>query len=218
MKKILTVITAGLLLSSMAWAGDTGTRTYEVTVTNLSKGVSFTPLLGVVHNRNIALFELGQQASDELADLAEGGNTGPLQMVLDDSSNVYATTTTSGMLGPGETVTFMIEGRNSHRLFSVASMLLPTNDAFFAINSIRLPRNHGPSTVAFARVYDAGSELNDELCASIPGPFCGGTPFSEGHAEGYVYVSNGIQGNGDLSTEEFDWRNPVARVAIHLVQ
>ncbi|MCF6225564.1 MAG: spondin domain-containing protein [Xanthomonadales bacterium] len=217
MKKLLTVITAGLLLSSMAWAGDTGTRTYEVTVTNLSKGVSFTPLLGVIHNRNIALFELGQPSSDELADLAEGGNTAPLQMMLDNSSSVYATTTTSGLLGPGESVSFTIEGRNSHRLFSLAGMLLPTNDAFVAVNSIRLPR-HGPSTVIFARAYDAGSELNDELCASIPGPFCGGTPFSEGQAEGYVYVSNGIHGNADLSSEEYNWNNPIASVSIHLVQ
>lgn len=217
MKKVITVIAAGLLLSSMVMAGDTGTRTYEVTVTNLSKGINFTPLLGVVHNRNISLFELGQPASDELADLAEGGDTGPLQMMLDNSTRVYDTATTSGLLGPGESVSFMIEGKNSHRLFSLASMLLPTNDAIVAINSVRLPR-HGPSTVFFARAYDAGSEINDELCANIPGPTCGGTPFSAGQAEGYVYVSNGIAGNADLSAEEYNWNNPIASVSIHLVQ
>jgi len=216
MKKLITVIAAGLLLSSTVWAGDTGTRTYEVTVTNLSKGINFTPRLGVIHNRNISLFELGEVASNELSDLAEGGDTGPLQAMLDNSTDVYSTAISGGLLGPGESASFMIEGKNSHRLFSLASMLLPTNDAIVAINSLRLPK-HGPSTVAFARAYDAGSETNDELCASIPGPTCGGTPFSDGQAEGYVYVSNGIAGNADLSAEEYNWNNPIAKVTIHLV-
>jgi hypothetical protein len=41
-----------------------------------------------------------------------------------------------------------------------------------------------------------------------------GAPFSEGLAEGYVYVSRGISGEGDLAASAHDWRNPVARVTV----
>ncbi len=56
--------------------------------------------------------------------------------------------------------------------------------------------------------------MNDELCMHIPGPHCGGSPFSPGLAEGYVHISRGISGEGDLLSSEYDWRNPVAHVAI----
>ena len=61
---------------------------------------------------------------------------------------------------------------------------------------------------------DAGTEENDELCMNIPGPTCMGAPFSDGQAEGFVYVSSGIHGQGDLSASEYDWNNHVARVSI----
>jgi hypothetical protein len=68
--------------------------------------------------------------------------------------------------------------------------------------------------------YDAGSERNDELCASIPGPDffeCGGPGGGsqvEGGEEGFVHVHSGIHGVGDLVPAERDWRNPVARISI----
>ena len=65
--------------------------------------------------------------------------------------------------------------------------------------------------------YDAGSEDNDESCAHIPGPIeCGGMgePFSEGLAEGFVHVSNGIHGVGDLQPSMYDWRGAVAMVRV----
>jgi hypothetical protein len=67
---------------------------------------------------------------------------------------------------------------------------------------------------ALALAYDAGSEMNDELCSNIPGPQCGGAPFSMGLAEGYVHISRGISGEGDLAASAYDWRNPVARVSV----
>jgi hypothetical protein len=33
-------------------------------------------------------------------------------------------------------------------------------------------------------------------------------------AEGFVYVHAGIQDRGSLSSEDHDWRNPVAKVVI----
>ncbi|MGH8760210.1 MAG: hypothetical protein ACREVW_11970, partial [Burkholderiales bacterium] len=65
-----------------------------------------------------------------------------------------------------------------------------------------------------------GSERNDELCASIPGPEfaeCGGPGGGgkpEGDEEGYVHIHAGIHGIGDLPPEVRDWRNPVARIVV----
>jgi len=214
MKFKLAVLTTLLLSAVNAWAEDTS-QTYEVTVTNLTRSINLTPILALSHNRNASVFTLGEQASDALADLAEGGATMPLQDLMMGTPAVLETTTTGGLLGPGESVVFEIDADSGHRLLSLVSMMLPTNDAFVAINGIKFPRN-SRATVTYGIAYDAGSEMNDELCANIPGPTCGGAPFSEGQAEGFVYVSNGISGQGDLDAGVYDWNNPVISVSIHL--
>ncbi len=214
MKFKTAIIVAALAVSGAVQAEDT-TKTYEVTVTNLTRSINITPLLAVSHNRNTAMFTLGEEASEGLAAIAEGGDTSILQSAMDASPAVLETVTTGGLLGAGESVTFMISSNANNRLLSLAGMLLPTNDAFAAVNSIRFPRSRA---VVYATAYDAGSEENDELCASIPGPTCGGEPFSAGMAEGYVYVSNGINGQGDLDPTVYTWNNPLLRVDIHLVR
>jgi hypothetical protein len=81
------------------------TRDYEVTITNITKGQTFTPSLVVTHKSDIRLFTTGEPALDELATLAEAGNTAPLQALLDSVPNLVADTNTSaGLLGPGESV------------------------------------------------------------------------------------------------------------------
>ena len=93
-------------------------------------------------------------------------------------------------------------------------MLLPTNDAFFAAQSISLPWHKKFKTFYF-KAYDAGSETNDELCVSIPGPQCGGEPFSPNDSgEGYIYVHSGIHGIGDLNASQYTWMNPVVKITI----
>lgn len=212
MKLMTGILAIGMMMSSAAWAAEGDVYTYKVRVTNLTKGVNFTPLLAATHTTMIRFFTLGFPASDALADLAEGGATGGLEMwLLDQPEKVFQTATTAGLLGPGESVVFMIDGDDLNSRFSMAGMLLPTNDAFVGIQSMRLPQN---GATLFAMAYDAGSEENDELCMNIPGPTCGGAPFSEGQAEGYVYPSSGIHGEGDLSASVHGWSNPVARVSI----
>ena len=103
--------------------------------------------------------------------------------------------------------------KNFNRL-SIAAMMIPTHDTIVAIDSIYLPRWE---TTGMATAYDAGTELNDELCANIPGPFCMGDGLSVSGGEGYVHVANGIHGIGDLAPEVFDYRNPVAKVTVRRV-
>ena len=71
--------------------------------------------------------------------------------------------------------------------------------------------------------YDAGSEPNDELCAKIPGPACGGEGGSpdasgEGYVHIHIHIHAGIQGIGDLTSADYDWRNPTARIVIKRVK
>jgi hypothetical protein len=225
-----TLIIGSLLLSATAFAGDNGnhngngspaTRTYAVTITNITAGQIFTPVLVATHKADVGFFELGAAPSAELADLAEGGATGGLQGVLDSLPEYVMDTNTSGitandnpLIEPGESVTIYIDGNRDYNRLSLAGMLLPTNDTFVAVDSMHLPRKYS-SSVAIA--YDAGSEMNDELCANIPGPQCMGSPFSEGLAEGFVHVSRGISGEGDLNASDYDWRNPVARVTVRVM-
>lgn len=227
-----TLIAGSILLSAVAYAGDNDNgnhngngspapHTYAVTITNITSGQVFTPMLVATHTADMSFFELGAAPSSELADLAEGGATGGLQTLLDSLPDRVMDTNTSGttpngdpLLDPGESVTIYITGNRDYNRLSLAGMLLPTNDTFVAVDSMPLPRDHA---AGLALAYDAGSEMNDELCINIPGPQCGGTPFSAGLAEGFVHISHGISGEGDLAASEYDWRNPVARVTVRLM-
>jgi hypothetical protein len=134
-------------------------ETYEVTVTNITAGQTFTPFLAVTHKPQVRLLRLGKPARPGLAELAEGGDVAPLQSQLASvPDRVFATATTDGLLGPGEEVSFMIETGDGFKRLSLAAMLIPTNDTFVALDGIVLP-NGGESF--YAQAYDAGSEEND---------------------------------------------------------
>ena len=214
MKKIMLVLLTALLGTSAAFAdhSKSGERVYAVTVTNITSNQTFTPLLVATHKRSIRLFSAGDPASAELATIAESGNIAPLQAVLNSlPDKVYATASSEGLLGPGKSVTVKIATTRKFDRVSLAGMLIPTNDTFVALNSAHLPRYYGSHTVP---AYDAGSEYNDELCANIPGPVCGGAGPSEEDGEGFIHISSGIHGIGDLEASAYDWRNPVARISI----
>jgi hypothetical protein len=123
---------------------------------------------------------------------------------------------TSGPVPPGESVTLLVKMKGKYRYISLASMLIPTNDAFFALNGVRGP-NGRKVRVITAPAYDAGTETNDELCVYIPGPDCGGQGYVAGDGEGFVHIHSGIHGVGDLQPSVRDWRNPVARIYIERV-
>jgi len=218
----IAIVASGLLLSSLTFA-DHG-RQYEVTITNLTKGQTFTPQLVTTHSRHVELFTLGSPVSLGVEIVAEGGNTAPLTEELESKGRrVSDVKTIGGLLGPGETSSIVISAGRHHNQLSVMAMLIPTNDTFVALDGVKLPYRGSKSYVAIA--YDAGTELNDQKCINIPGPRCQGEGFSEGPNdgdEGFVYVSNGFH---DLGTEDaegneillpltYDWRNPVALVKV----
>ena len=195
---------------------------FVVTVTNLTRGQQFTPLLVATHRGGVTLFELGSPASDALQILAEEGNTAPLTDLLEGNPAVLDVVTAGPLLDPGASRSVTVRTRGSFDNVSVAAMLIPTNDGFFAVNGVEGPNGNRTLTL-YSPAYDAGSEINDELCATIPGPSfleCGGPgggAAAVGGEEGFVHIHAGIHGIGDLDASQRDWRNPVSRIEIRRV-
>ncbi len=218
MLSIILTLLFSLLITGVALADDDRSdddrrkQTWSVTVTNLTRMQVITPPLLISHKGSFKLFEIGKAASDELAALAEGGDTGPLMGLLGTRDDVFDFVTAGDGILPGQSMTLKVTTRRSFNRLSVAGMLATTNDAFFALRGIKVPYDGWKSRNAVA--YDAGSEANTELCAHIPGPPCGSEARMTTGAEGRVFVSNGIHGVGDLLVENMDWRNPVAHVTI----
>ena len=193
---------------------------FSVTVTNLTKGQTFTPILVASHQPGVKLFTLGRPASEALEVLAEAGDTGPLQTWLLSSPRVLEVTDSGAPLPPGASVTIFVGTHGSFNHVSVAAMLVPTHDGFFAVNDHEGP-DAGDIVTVYSPAYDAGTEADDESCTHIPGPpnVCQGEGFNPNRDEGnFVHIHAGIHGIGNLKPAAYDWRNPVAKITIRRVR
>ena len=213
---IALITVCGILVSSVAYATDKTTQ-YEITITNLTKGQILSPAVVISHNGDYHLFTAGNPATLGLAELAEDADTVPLTDHLKTLPSVFDFNLADGVILPGSSATIEIDTKRGFRLISVAAMLVTTNDAFMAAQGV--VTRPWRRVVLDAHAYDAGSEVNSEQCAFIPGPPCGnGGVRDTEEAEGYVYIHSGIHGVGDLEPAEFDWRNPVATIMIQRVK
>ena len=192
---------------------------YQVKITNVTPGQWFAPILAVTHSPDMNIFLPGTQASAELRMMAEVGNVSGLMMMYEGMMGVMDVQMT-GMTMPGVTTEIMISGMYGYRV-SLVGMLIPPNDAFLGANMM-LPGEGG--MMGYANAYDAGTEMNDEMCSSIPNPpptdwaECGGMlgeGAQIGMGEGGIVISNGINGQGDFMPMYRDWKNPVARITIN---
>ncbi|MFT5893138.1 MAG: hypothetical protein ACI8VW_000003 [bacterium] len=233
-KLTLTAIAVTLALCgsvSTAIAAD-----YQVTVTNLTSGIFFTPLIASTHAPAVSMFTSGSPASSELQALAEGGNIGPMAALLESVGASVATG--DGLLAPGATATFMLSnsGSRDNTVLSVAGMLLPTNDGFVGLNSVHLPMASGPASMTWnANGYDAGTEANDELVGSgapgeagfpAPPPIVASGTGVGGQGvpttvEGFVHIHRNVLGDleadggpSDINAAVHRWLNPVARITV----
>ncbi len=229
MNRISVAAVASVLLlglaSAPAWAQSA--PRYRVTITNLTKGQTFTPVLIATHSPATRIFAPGTVVSPQLQVLAEEGDTAMLAALLRATPATVGEVVTgppplAGLQTPGTTRTYDISGGGTFTQLSLAAMLIPTNDAFVGANSVMLPSGFDPIAVDLL-AYDSGTEINDELCASIPGPSfmeCGGPGGGgrPGRGEGAITVHNGMHGVGTMNAPLRDWRGPVARVTIVRVQ
>ncbi len=210
--------------------------TYRVTLQNLTHGQPFSPPAAATHDEDIHMFQVGALATDELAAIAQDGNEIPMvnlfkSLRMEDEDDVTDVVdvgrplTPQGVVKGGftDSVTFTIRAHPGDR-FSIATMLICTNDGFTGLDAAKLPK-HG-SAVYFTNGWDAGRELKTEKQAdlvepcSLLGPVVlpGVHPspnFDPPQVPPYaIRLHAGIRGVGSLSVALHGWVNPVARVTI----
>ena len=218
MKSTLTKIalSSALLLGSSLVASD-----IEVKITNLTKGISFTPLLVCAHNADTKLFMGGVPASANLKAMAEGGDISGLVSDLDAVNANSVQNPAAGLLAAGATTTTNLTTITGNDYLSVVAMMLPTNDGFIGLNGIQIPTTAGTYTYTLD-AYDAGTEANDELASNIPALATGsGATGINTSAEGFVHIHRGNIGDfdssggvSDLNAQTDRFLNPVASVLI----
>lgn len=187
---------------------------FEVTFTNITHGMILTPPIFSLSTKQVDIYELGEPASLGLEMLAEGGATDELKAELEMHGMQDVVQTMTPVM-PGESITVELQGNRWSRL-NLAAMLVPTNDGFVAMNGDRIWQRFGENTF-YLKANDAGTEMNDELCTSIPGPQCGGEGFNAEPGEGNVVAHPGIHGEADLSRQAYNWGEPVAKVTVRMV-
>lgn len=185
---------------------------YTVSVENLTANQPMSPLAVLTHNSNFQLFEIGQSVSVELEHLAEGGSNAELIALMNSDDNVYQGVSGNGLLLPGSSdeVTITV---NPHRYgyLSLASMLVNTNDAFVGETGLSLKSLAvGESYEMDMNVWDSGTELNDELAATIPGPAGGGEGFNSTRND----MNDAVAFHAASSAMMMDWRIQPCRQTI----
>ncbi len=196
---------------------------FMVTVTNLGPQ-PLAPVFWAASNGSFDIFTNGTAVSSGLETLAEDASpAGMLAAAAAAGGNVMSFGATTGPFLPTESRSFTMSADASHRWFQFASMLGITNDGFIGSavgvgdGQIDLFQGgqplQGTFTLSFLNVWDAGTEVNDELMAHVPPNTGMGTP------EGGVLTQphEGITGRGDIPTS-LDWYGgDVARVTISVV-
>jgi len=226
-----TLVAAALGLGGVAQATD-----FEVTVTNITAGVYFTPLIASAHPADVSMFEVATEASPQLQAIAEGGDVSGMAELLESIG--ASVSTGGGLLAPGQSETLTVSTSDANTRLSLSSMLLPTNDGFFGVNSIPFPSSAGVTEYHFARAYDAGTEANDELVGSgAPGEAGFPTPppvVASGlgtggigvpaDIEGFVTVHRGVLGDldpdggfSDINSAVHTFNSPVARISVTMI-
>jgi hypothetical protein len=137
---VMGLMITGTLTGDFAFADqERGGRTYEITITNLTRGQTFSPPVVISHNSNFQLFVLGEAARPELLALAEDGITSELTDHISTLSSVLDYAVAGGGIAPGASITLEVTTRGRFRYISAAGMLVTTNDAFFAIRGVSVP-------------------------------------------------------------------------------
>jgi hypothetical protein len=238
--KYIAVAAFGLALTLLAPSdaysdGSKGSKTYKVTITNLTAGQPLTPPILVTHKSNTSIFEVGEWASEDIQQIAENGNGGPLLQSLGEDTNVHEVVTGSAPLVPannpggtgfGYSASFYITSQGGAKYLSFVSMLICTNDGFTGLNGISLPKD---KMTVYTAAYDARTEMNTEDLADMVPPCQGligvssddmGTGMSNPllAEAGIVIPHAGISGGDDLIPQVHNWSDPVTKIEIERVK
>ncbi|NRA60884.1 MAG: hypothetical protein HRU25_08210, partial [Psychrobium sp.] len=143
------------------------TYLYKVTVLNLTNNQPLSPIASMIHDDKFKAWTLGAASSVPLEVLAESGDNAQL---LEDA---LLLTSTSGdaPLMPGNSYSSELTTKSTDVMLTIVSMLVNTNDAFTGLNQHDLSGYEvGDWKTVNLSVYDSGTEANNEVADSIPGP------------------------------------------------
>ena len=241
MIKSITYLAVALALGSASSTVLAEQTRVTVTIENLAptQGTNQTPHWVGFHDGNFDIYNGGTAAdflpvpNDPLRSverLAEDGNTGPLSETFAAISNGGVDGTIAGPNGPiapGEiaTASFVVDSASgANRYFSYGSMVLPSNDFWYANGN---PRAHEifdengnfvaqDFIVTNLDVLDAGTEVNDEIpentaffgqAAPDTGVDENGVILDFGDESGLVRFRQPSEGGNILADERFAMAN-----------
>ncbi|GAA4896532.1 spondin domain-containing protein [Ferrimonas pelagia] len=194
---------------------------FEISVTNLTSAQPMSPVAAYLHDGSVNGWRFGMPASVALEELAEGGD-GNAWLTMAQDNGAYSQASGDGILMPGAQQTVNIEMLATQGLhLTLATMLVNTNDAFAGVDGRTLADLAvNQSFTMTLPVYDAGTEANSELAATIPGPAGGGAGFDSNRDDvdyvarhgGVVSLDDGYAQSALLSLHRFD--APVARLSV----
>ncbi|SHH34681.1 spondin domain-containing protein [Ferrimonas marina] len=194
---------------------------FDITVVNLTSAQPMSPLAAYLHAGDVSGWTFGMPASEGLEILAEAGD-GSQWLTMADEAGALASGSGDGILMPGasQTLTLELEAEGMAYL-TLATMLVNTNDAFAGINGKDLMALAVSESMTMnLPVYDAGTEGNSELAATIPGPAGGGAGYDAMRDDvdyvarhpGVVTADDGYVDSALASIHRFD--APVARLVV----
>lgn len=208
---------------------------FEVRFTNLTNAQPMSPVAVIMHSSGFNNFIDGERASVAVEMLAEGGsNAQVLSEAQAATATHIASASTAGPVPPRSTTTTPITldvptARLNDLRLSIMSMLVHTNDAFTGLNATDISNMAvGSSRTFTAPTWDAGTELDNELAATIPGPDFNGEGFNAARDDRIerVRFHNGAVTNASpafgLPTSNLEERhrflNPTSRIVVTRVQ
>jgi hypothetical protein len=154
---------------SGSFSGGSGSEdTCIVHMTNLTPRQEFSDIFVMTHSDKLypRLFEYGDPAYDDLAALAQDGDTDELVWYYDSAygdDSVYWVSEERGPIRPGESISFGIDASGSYDRLTLATSFIFSNDGFVAIN--------GEEIYDGAEFWlwgiDAGVEANTQFCWTV---------------------------------------------------
>lgn len=207
---------------------------YEITLTNLTPTQWFTPPVVAVHSKHADVYTRGEAASFGVKEIAENGNVDPLVQALTGAAGVSSVgvgVSSAGPppLAPGASTKLTLSGADTQDRLSLVAMLICTNDGFAGLDSINLPNKVGRSRTAYARDFDAGTEVNTEDLADIVPPCQGLNGVADDNGapgtgasnpalaeSGVIRAHKGVKERADLTWAAHGWDThaPVMKVTV----
>ena len=155
----------------------TGAWTAEATPGGIPDGAHFSPLIGGVHNADVAFLEAGGTATPGIESMAERGRTATLTEEI-QAAGANALSVLRKDSGPGATASDTFEAVTvtaDHPRITLLSMIAPSPDWFvgvFGLSLLDAEGNWADALTVNLYPWDAGTEEGDDFsfdnAATVP--------------------------------------------------